>query len=208
MSLQRRCKTSTTLVDMPGWDEETPWPTYQRLVRCVVRGQATPDDAVFPISETTLQDMEERSPAPFEQRIHCILVLRSVLDASNVTDAHIKDLVQEYGSRTPVLVLLTKVDQAVCEDAKADFRLIADDPNLADCSLQARKAVNVDAQNVLPVVNYVATNTYPDPFVEAMALIVLERALAMSEYAYDVWTNLLERKKKQTKQMKTTPELL
>jgi len=82
--------------------------------------------------------------------------------------------------------VLTKVDKVVCHDAKNDFRLIATDPDLAECCFQAKKRVGVDAEYVLPVVScasYAATATYSTYPVEAMALTVLERAVAMAEYA-------------------------
>jgi len=63
-SLERTYDTRIKLVDIPGWDERTPWPLYQRLMRCVIRGQATANDTVFPLTGATLVGMEGRSAAP------------------------------------------------------------------------------------------------------------------------------------------------
>lgn len=172
-----------TIRDVPGWDDVCDWPTYQRMLRCVVTGRARDGERLQPIDRDLLAVMEEREKAPFEERIHVIAVLRPSLMDSPDYDDKIRSVAQEYMGTASVIVLLTQADKQVPHSADLSKVYSHGDVLLARRHLAT--AINMDENCILPVVSYAGPVTYPCVSAEIMALKALQLALAQGEKAID-----------------------
>lgn len=172
-----------TIRDLPGWDDEVDWPTYQRMLRCVVRGQARDQEQLQPINRDFLVELEDRDKAPFEEQIHVIAVLRPSRHASPDYEAKIKSIVDEYKGTCPVIALLTKADEQL--PASSDLSLAYCYDDILKARSDLAQGLGMDAYRILPVVSYSGPLVYPSVPAEIMALKVLQLVQALGEKAID-----------------------
>mmetsp|Transcript_7100 Transcript_7100/g.7984 ORF Transcript_7100/g.7984 Transcript_7100/m.7984 type:complete len:303 (+) Transcript_7100:33-941(+) len=177
--------------DVPGWTSSSNWPTYMRLLRCIISGRTRDQEDLLPLTEDLLLRLEARPAASFEHQIHCIVILRSIEDDRPAFVEKVTSIVQEFDTRVPVMVLLTKVDTKLAANATLENVHAMED--FEGARLKLAKDVCIEANRVLPLASYGGGVSYPNIHVEILVLSALQRAQALAEKALQVRGLALQR---------------
>lgn len=171
--------------DVPGWTSVADWSLYMRLLKCIVSGRTRDLDNLLPVTEDLLRSLEARPEPPFDQRIHCIVVLKSAEDDRPAVVEKLRSVVKEFDHVVPVMALLTKVDVQLPDTATLQNVYAVDDFSTA--RLQLAREAALDANRILPMATYGGDIDYPNVNVEIMVLTALQKAQALAEKALQMY---------------------
>nr|XP_023693742.1 interferon-induced protein 44-like isoform X1 [Paramormyrops kingsleyae]XP_023693743.1 interferon-induced protein 44-like isoform X1 [Paramormyrops kingsleyae]XP_023693744.1 interferon-induced protein 44-like isoform X1 [Paramormyrops kingsleyae]XP_023693745.1 interferon-induced protein 44-like isoform X1 [Paramormyrops kingsleyae]XP_023693746.1 interferon-induced protein 44-like isoform X1 [Paramormyrops kingsleyae]XP_023693747.1 interferon-induced protein 44-like isoform X1 [Paramormyrops len=142
-----------------------------------------PDKYQFnPVSPMDTDDCQTGSRLPLQDRIHCVVYVIDVTHFQYMPD-EIKKKLHEIKRRTdfhdvPVLVLLTKVDNA-CPHVQRDLRNVYRSCIIKGLIKKASECLSVPVLSVLPVKNY----TYETELNDSCDILLLSAMKQMLNFA-------------------------